>query len=236
MSTTELHIGTQTSSFNMLKAMVSIGFMCALMIVLTYEGTFNRIEKNKAEALEKAIFKVLPGITKKDMHFVDASGISLESKGEESGEKIIYAGFDDNDKLVGYAIEASGIGFADIIRILYGYDPHKQEVIGFYVLESKETPGLGDKIEKDDVFLANFKDLDVSLKSDLSGPNNKVVTVKSGAKKNKWELDGITGATISSRAIGDIIGASTEMWLPVIYPNYHNIKGSKTETNKEDNE
>ncbi|NNF22841.1 MAG: FMN-binding protein, partial [Saprospiraceae bacterium] len=172
----------------------------------------------------------------KDMHFVDASGISLESKGEESGEKIIYAGFDDNDKLVGYAIEASGIGFADIIRILYGYDPHKQEVIGFYVLESKETPGLGDKIEKDDVFLANFKDLDVSLKSDLSGPNNKVVTVKSGAKKNKWELDGITGATISSRAIGDIIGTSTEMWLPVIYPNYQNIKGSKTETNKEDNE
>ena len=37
------------------------------------------------------------------------------------------------------------------------------------VLESKETPGLGDKILHDRDFLANFESLDVSLKSDGSG-------------------------------------------------------------------
>ncbi len=236
MSSTEIHMGTQTSSFNMLKAMVGIGFMCALMIVLTYEGTFNRIEKNKAEALERAIFKVLPGITGKKAHYVDQNGISLEFAGDDAGQKIIYAGYDESNKLVGYAIEASGIGFADVIRILYGYDPENQQVIGFYVLETKETPGLGDKIEKDETFLANFTDLDVSLNDDLSGPKNKIVTVKSGAKKNKWEVDGITGATISSRAIGDIIGTSTEKWCPIIYPNYKNVQGGDSEMNKQNNE
>ena len=32
-----------------------------------------------------------------------------------------------------------------------------------------------------------------------------------------WEVDGITGATISSRAIGNILGESTAKWVPLIY-------------------
>ena len=117
------------------------------------------------------------------------------------------------------AIEASGLGFADVLRILYGYDPEKQAVVGFYVLESKETPGLGDKIEKDDNFLANFIALDVSLNENQDALKNKVVPVKQGDKENAWEVDGITGATISSRAIGNIIGESTERLVPLIYKN-----------------
>ena len=52
---------------------------------------------------------------------------------------------------MGVAVEASGKATPDIIRILYGYDPENRQVVGFYVLESKETPGLGDKIEKDPI-------------------------------------------------------------------------------------
>ncbi len=117
------------------------------------------------------------------------------------------------------AIEAAGQGYADIIRILYGYDPNQQAVVGFHVLESKETPGLGDKIEKDPDFLANFKALDGSLNDDQTAVRNRVVPVKKGTKQSPWEVDGITGATISSRAIGDIIGTSTERWIPLIYQN-----------------
>jgi electron transport complex protein RnfG len=40
--------------------------------------------------------------------------------------------------------------------LLFGYDPEQQKIVGFYVLESKETPGIGDKIEKDP-FLSNMK-------------------------------------------------------------------------------
>lgn len=203
-----------TSSFTMLRAMVGIGILCGLLIVLTFEGTLPRIERLRAEALEKAIFKVVPDISEtraftwEDDQFVPA---------DENSSMVIYAGYDEQGTFMGLAVEASGQGYADIIRILYGYDPQQQAIVGFYVLESKETPGLGDKIEKDEDFLANFKALDVSLMDDLSGLVNEVVQVKSGTKENPWEVDGITGATISSRAIGNIINSNAEVWVPRIY-------------------
>jgi electron transport complex protein RnfG len=211
-------LGSNTGSAKMLIAMVGIGLVCALLIVLTFEKTGPIIKKNKAEALEKAIFKVIPNTTQvktfkltEDQNFVE-----IEEKRE--GDQLVFAGYNEANEFVGLAIEASGQGYADVIRILYGYKPDKEIVVGFYVLETKETPGLGDKIEKDENFLANFNALDVSLGDD-SKLNNEIVTVKNGSKENPWEVDGITGATISSRAIGDILAESTKNWIPVIYAN-----------------
>ena len=211
----------------MLRAMVGIGIMCALLIVLTYEGTFDRIERNKAEALERAIFKVLPGIESKQAFYLTENDAFI--KGESDDSPVVYAGYTSDGELAGIAVEASGMGFADVLRILYGYDPKTETIVGFYVLESKETPGLGDKIEKDDDFLANFKELDVSLDANKENINNKVVPVKHGEKTNAWEVDGITGATISSRAIGDIIGTSSEILIPVIYKNLEVFENTSNE-------
>ncbi len=224
MSESTMTYTSPASSAKMLRAMVGIGIVCALLIVLTFEGTLPRIEKLRAEALQKAIFKVIPGITKTGTYQLNANNDFVAIENEETAGEIVYAGFDDNDRLIGVAVEASGQGYADIIRILYGYDPESQKIIGFYVLESKETPGLGDKIEKDPSFLANFAGLDVSLEDDLSSVQNEVVPVKNGTKENPWEVDGITGATISSRAIGNIIGASTQYWVPIIYNNSKTFK------------
>jgi electron transport complex protein RnfG len=206
-----------SSSFNMLKAMVGIGLICALLIALTYESTLPIITKNKAEAFEKAIFKVLPDITSKTAFYLDENGDFLRLPEGETADNVVYAGYDDDKKLVGLAIEGSGQGYADILKILYGYDPVTQTIVGFYVLESKETPGLGDKIEKDENFLTNFKALDAAVNADGSAMKNTIVPVKNGKKQNAWEVDGITGATISSRAIGNIIGSGSEFWIPKIY-------------------
>ncbi len=206
-----------TSSTRMLIAMVGIGVLCALLIVLTFAGTKTRIETLQEQALQAAIFKVVPGITSTRTFVLNSSGKFIEGEAEEGIR--VYAGYNDDGALGGIAIEARGQGYADIIRILYGYDPVNEKVIGFYVLESKETPGLGDKIEKDETFLANFDALDVRLNQARDGLENRVVTVKSGAKVNPWEVDGITGATISSRAIGDIISSSSNKLLPAIQAN-----------------
>ena len=223
MNSQNSNINTQ-GSFKMLRAMVGIGFMCALFIALTFEGTLPRIEKNKAEALEKAIFRVLPGITKTKSFRIDPNNqISSIDNGNIEGQ-VIYAGFDEANTLKGIAIEASGQGYADIIRILYGYSPENERIIGFNVLESKETPGLGDKIEKEDRFLQNFEALDVALNSDKSGVENKVIAVKQGTKKHPWEIDGITGATISSRAIGNIIDESANRYMPIIKNSIEALK------------
>ncbi|SMD42287.1 electron transport complex protein RnfG [Aquiflexum balticum DSM 16537] len=211
-------------SKKMLIAMVGIGVFCALMIVLTYEGTKERIDTLKAEALEKAVFNVLPGITKTRIYELTAEGTFVPSDGLDRTKTVVYAGFDEKDNFKGVAIEASGQGYADVIRILYGYDPSTQTVVGFYVLESKETPGLGDKIEKEENFLANFKALAVQLNADLTQLENKVIPVKQGGKTQPWEVEGITGATISSRTIGNILGESTATMVPLIYHQRDSFK------------
>jgi len=231
-ATQQANTDSSANSTKMLVAMVGIGIVCALLIVLTFEGTKPRIAKLKAEALEKAIFKVLPGATTKATYQLDENNAFIPANKGDDEAQLIFAGFDKNGELIGTAIEASGIGFADVLRILYGYDPEAQEIIGFHVLESKETPGLGDKIEKDPDFLANFDGLDVSLVSDLSILENTVIPVKSGAKENPWEIDGITGATISSRAIGDILGSSTAFWMPLIYNNKETFVTQNPENEK----
>ncbi|HSI78278.1 MAG TPA: FMN-binding protein [Lunatimonas sp.] len=228
MSTNKsIQTGSTGSSKKMLTAMVGIGVFCALLIVLTYEGTKERIDTLKAEALENAVFNVLPGITKTRIYELTAEGTFIPSDGLDRSKTVVYAGFDDSETFKGVAIEASGQGYADVIRILYGYDPSSQTVVGFYVLESKETPGLGDKIEKDENFLANFKALVVKLNADLSQVENKVIPVKKGGKTQPWEVEGITGATISSRTIGNILGESTAIMVPLIYDQRESFKVNK---------
>lgn len=219
------------SGAKMLRAMLGIGIISALLTVSAFELTLPRVQKLKAEALEAAIFRVLPGTVNTRAFELSSNGALIELANGEKPETVYYAGYDAQGKLVGYAITAAGQGYADIIRVLYGYDPNAQTLVGFQVLESKETPGLGDKIEKEQRFLDNFKALDVSL--DNEGKlKNKVVTVKQGEKKNPWEIDGITGATISSRAIGNIIGASTAEVVPVLYTNHLSME--KTEPNQKE--
>lgn len=213
-------------NFLMLRAMVGIGALCGLLIVSSYEITLPRIERLRAEALQEAIFKVIPGITQ-TRAFTYENGAFVPAN-EESHNRI-YAGYDSVGVFKGIAINASGQGYADVIKVLYGYDPEKERIIGFYVLESKETPGLGDKIEKDPVFLENFSAMMVELNEQKTALVNRIVTVKSGSKSNSWEVDGITGATISSRAIGDIIAKSAEQWMPAIYQHKDVFKEIKNE-------
>lgn len=214
------------TAIKMLTTMVSIGVICAVLIVGTYEGTFERIALLKEEALNAAIFKVVPGITSTEAYVVSENGELIDAEGHDGKSQLVYAGYNDQGHLKGVAVEASGQGYADVLRILYGYDPVTQKIVGFHVLESKETPGLGDKIEKDAAFLENFKALDVTLNEEQDALLHTVVPVKNGEKANPWEVDGITGATISSRAIGNIIGESGNALLPIIFRNKEGLEKS----------
>ncbi len=216
---------TAPNSFIMLRAMVGIGIICALLIVLTYEGTKPRIQMLRAEALEQAIFEVLPAITQSAAFiYKDGSFAPLGEDSKADKGPVVYAGYDANDQFVGVAIEGSGQGYAGTIKILYGYDPEAQQVTGFYVLESKETPGLGDKIESDEDFLASVAGLDVQLNAAQTGLEHTVVTTKDGEREHPWQVEGISGATITSRAIGDILASSMSHWAPIIYQRQNDFQ------------
>jgi electron transport complex protein RnfG len=218
----------QASSWEMIRALGGIGILCSILIVFAFQVTLPIIEKNKTEYLEKSIFNVLVGATSRITYKItDDNNVELLQADEPKARKV-YAGYNDSGELIGIAIEASGQGFQDVIRILYGYSPEKKAVIGFTVLESKETPGLGDKIQSDPVFLSNFEALDVSLTEDGSAPKNPIEMAKSGNKHSPWQIEAITGATISSRAVTKIMKQSTEELIPIIEKNLQEFKRDET--------
>jgi electron transport complex protein RnfG len=198
----------------MYRAMVGIGVLCGLLIVSVFQITKPIIARNQAEALRQSIFHVLPEAeSSRTYRYTDAG--TFEPLGDvETSEPLVYAAFDAANRLTGVAIEAQGMGYQDIIRVLYGYAPTVEAIIGYRVLESRETPGLGTRIETDDVFLKNFERLDVALSADGATVANPITSVKRGAKTQPWEIDAITGATISSVAIASILRESSAVWIP----------------------
>jgi electron transport complex protein RnfG len=204
----------------MLRAMVGVGLVCGILIVATYEGTKPIIARNRAEALQAAIFEVLPSAASSQTFRLTDSGAFEPVEGDApAGSQLVYAGYDDSGALAGIAIEGAGMGYQDTVTLLWGYAPGDQTAVGMQVLESKETPGLGDKIITNEEFLQNFDALDVSLGSSGEKLANAVVAVKHGEKTDPWQVDGITGATISSVAVANIIDSSANRWLPLIQKN-----------------
>lgn len=202
----------KTSAWQMYRAIVGIGAFCALLIVTVFQVTAPRIAHNQARFLAAAIAEVLPAAASTLAVDIDDRGELVETN--ETPMLPAFLGFDSGGDLVGGVITAQGMGYQDNIRVLYSYSFEQQAIIGFKVLDSKETPGLGDKIEKEPHFIANFEALDASVSDDGTTLAKSIVTVKQGQKTEPWQLDGITGATITSDAIGVILDNSARIWVP----------------------
>lgn len=90
------------------------------------------------------------------------------------------------DKEIGYIVEGFGKGYSSYINILVSVD--KDFVVKkISILHHAETPGLGDEIERD-YFLTQFVGKTV----------DHLVVEKRETQEN---IEAITGATISSRAV-----------------------------------
>lgn len=183
------------------------GFFSGIVLVGAYFITLPIIQQNKAAAQERAIYKVLPGCSGFETYIQEAGKLK-KAAAVTAGSKVpaVFVGYNQEQHLVGIAIPAQEIGFQDVIVGLIGYDPVKKTIIGFEVLESKETPGLGDKIFKDADFRNNF--------TALEAPG--IVVVKKGEKTKPNEVEAITGATISSKAVVRLLNNGLDQWLPAI--------------------
>ena len=245
----------------MLRTLGLVAALSGFLVVLAHQLSLPLIEENKRIAIERALFKVIPGaVSRRDfllttdgiepfgetppvngMHLYagyDAqgqlAGVALEPAarssstfafgederftpltGEAPGAQLVYAGYDDQ-RLVGVAVEAQGMGYQDVIRVLYSYDPACECIRGMEVLKMAETPGIGDKIAKDPDFLQNFEALDARLDAAGGGLANAIISVKSGSKREPWQIDAISGATISSKAVARLLNDTAQQALPVI--------------------
>lgn len=204
----------EATAFQMYRALVGVGTLCAILIVITFELTRPVIAEKRAAVLDQAIFFVLPK-AKSSASFVLSEGRFLPYRAGEKGLRV-HAGYDAQKRLVGIAVEAQGTGYQDVIQLLYGYAPEREAIVGLRVLDSRETPGLGERIETDEAFLKNFERLDVSLSDDRSALKHPIEAVKPGKKSSPWQVDTISGATVSSRAVAQILRRSSAKVVPLI--------------------
>ncbi|MCB1828939.1 MAG: FMN-binding protein [Gammaproteobacteria bacterium] len=203
-SSQNINVGKRDLGSAKLVATLSFaGLLSGLIIVLAYESTLPTITAHKAMVMKEAVFKVLPGVNRMQ-RLVYRNGMLAASEQVRKDDEVIFSGYDASGRLVGYAIAGAGPGFQDTIRLLYGYIPETREITGMEILESRETPGLGDKIYKDPAFVANFDSLSI---------DPEIRAVKKGKRSAANEIDAITGATISSKAVVRIINEANRLWL-----------------------
>ncbi|HHH38770.1 MAG TPA: FMN-binding protein [Sedimenticola sp.] len=211
MSRPAIPVGTppEPGPARLVLALALAGLISGIIIIAIFEATLPTITANKAAALRSAVFRVLPGVSRlQPLRIRD--GRLVPAPGAKADPETIYGGYDREGRFIGYAIPAEGPGFQDTIQLLYGYLPAKRLIVGMQILDSRETPGLGDKIYKDAAFVANFDHL---------SPDPQVVAVKKGHKSAPNEIDAITGATISSKAVVRIINEAQARWRGRLPPS-----------------
>jgi electron transport complex protein RnfG len=204
-----------TPSWPMLRTLGGIALISGLLVALVYQFTLPIIAENQRVLTEQAVFRVLPGAVAKRDFLLTPEG-RIEPAPAGAGGDLLYGAYGADGRLLGLAITGSASGYAGPIRVMFAYDPSCDCIIGSKVLQSNETPGFGDKLDVDPTFLENFDALDARLNADGTALVNAIVTVKHGTKSEPWHIDAITGATISSNAMGRAANAAAQRAVPAI--------------------
>jgi electron transport complex protein RnfG len=168
-----------------------VAAFCTSLVALTWQLTAERIESNKKEWLERSLQPALAGL------FFDGSVtesmITIPSPHELPGSDaaIIYRVYADGKPVAALFIVTARDGYAGPVKLLVGV-AMDGTVTGIRVLEHRETPGLGDRIEttKSD-WVLQFNG------HSLSNP----VAEKWAIKGDGGKFDQLTGASVTPRAI-----------------------------------
>lgn len=201
--------GKTVSTFRLVATLAFAGVLAGILLALVNEHTKPIIDAYRAEQLRIAVYEVLPGAARYSTFYLVDGELSpvLPGGAKESEYKRVYAGYGEDGNPVGVAVSRGESGFQDIVLVILGFDPASGTLTGMKVLESKETPGLGDKIFKDKVFVDQF----------FASPELPLVSVKAGSGRGHAnEIDSITGATISSKTVTRIINNAVAEWMPLL--------------------
>lgn len=168
------------------------------------------IESNKVNETREKV----PGLV-----FGDEKAAEMAQKGEaidvaphqfqidKPGRTLFYTVYEAliSGKRAGWVVKSAGAGYADKIELLVGLNADADAISGLFVLEQKETPGLGNKI------------IETEWRGQFIGKpaGDALAVTKTGASK-PFEIDAVTGATISSNSVVQIINSALADLRPVL--------------------
>lgn len=177
----------QSSLTNMVLVLVASALVMGGILALVNHITEGPINEQKEKSLADGIKLVMGGgeltVTANDTIVKD-----VDKDGKEE-TYILHHANDNKGQALGVAVESTTQGFGGDLKILVGFNPDG-DILGYTILETTETPGLGAKADK--WFQADGK-------GSIIGKNpekNKLAVTKGG----EGEIDAITASTITSRA------------------------------------
>ena len=140
------------------------------------------IQSHKAEKMQQAMEEVLPGATGlAEVAFTDATGMVSKVYASDSG----------------YVVEVAPAGFGGTITMMVGILPDGT-VSGISIVSHTETAGLGSVAAASNAAGEAFRGQFVGLSGDLA------------VDKDGGDIDSITSATITSRAVVNGVNAALE--------------------------
>jgi len=165
--------------------LVLICIVISFLLAFVNLYTKSTIEKGKSSESENARKTVLSDASKFEECKID----DIE----------YYKGFDGDD-LIGYVFLTNSKGYGGKIEVMTGIssDGTIKEIS---ILSQNETPGLGANIKND-----NFK-----KQFNKKVPSDGFNVVKSTANENS-EIEAITGATISSKAVTSCVNEAIKLY------------------------
>ncbi len=174
----------ESSLLNMVLVLVGVALIMGGILAGVNHITEGPIAEQAEQMLANGIKEVMGG---EKLTVTSTETIKQEIDGKEV-TFTIHRTQDGRKHDLGAAVETSALGFSDNIKVLVGFSP-EGEILGYTILQSSETPGLGAKADKW---------FQKGQKGDIIGknPKDKDLTVK----KDGGEIDAITASTITSRA------------------------------------
>lgn len=158
-----------------------IGIVAGGSLSLVNNWAAPKIALNEKAETERAIFLV---------HLEGKRYEEIKNAGFE-----VYRVYDQNDSPAGYSLVYAGNGFQGKVKLMIGLTEDLNKITSIEILEQSETPGLGTKI-LEPPYKDQFNGLEV---------NPTIKLVKGVEPSSPNEVQSITGATISSRAVVTIV-------------------------------
>ena len=171
-----------------------IAALCGLLLAAVKKGTEKRIEEQILMNVQgPALEKVLASST----NDIIGERQQLMVEGEQ---RVIFIGKKDG-KPWAIAFETVATGYKGKIGVMVGFDLESNIISGIGILTHQETPGLGARISET-AFTDNFK--------------GKSIDEAFKVKQDGGNIDGVSGATISSRAVCSAVAKAISLYSAVL--------------------
>lgn len=175
----------QSTFVSLVVTLAVVTLVAAVSLGFVYQWTKEPIAEAQLKKQLKAIEYVVPGY---DNNPVAEKYWVATPSGKDSLE---FYPAKANGEMIGVAIRTkSPKGYSGDIWLMAGFNM-KGEIQNVFVIDHKETPGLGSKMSSPG-FVKQFL-----------GKNPDTMSLQ--VKKDGGDVDAITGATITSRAYGEAI-------------------------------